>query len=308
MKFSNELKVGAVVIIAALIFIVGVRYFQDIPLFSGTYELRTSFEDVGGLIKGNPVRINGVNVGRVESVRLNTAENMADVLFHIDEGIDIPKGSTTTIGGTSLLGAVRLDIQIHPNSENYTDGDYVPSVSETGLDAVFEKAPSLVDRADSLLIGVNATVASTQALIEGENSSLNQTLRALQATALSLNHLIRTEQQRLGNVLAGVDTLTGSLNTFTVRQNDSLAVALGNLNRVLTRMDQNLASLESTTANLDAVVTKINEGEGTMSLLINDPSLYYRLDSTLTSFDRLLTAFEENPKRFLKDLKLVDVF
>ncbi|HMB90853.1 MAG TPA: MlaD family protein [Rhodothermales bacterium] len=308
MKFSNELKVGALVVIAALIFIVGVRYFEDIPLFSGTYELRTSFEDAGGLIKGNPVRINGVDVGRVESVRLNTSENIAEVLFHVDEGITIPEGSQTLIGGTSLLGAVRLDINLGSGTETYNNGDYVPSVSETGLDALFERAPGLVDRADSLLIGVNATVASTQALIEGENSSLNQTLRALQSTALSLNQLIRTEQQRLGHVLAGVDTLTGNLNDFTVRQNDSLAIAIGNLNRVLTRMDQNLASLESTTTSLDAAVTKINEGDGTMSLLINDPSLYYKLDSTLTSFDRLLTAFEENPKRFLKDLKLVDVF
>jgi len=218
------------------------------------------------------------------------------------------KASQTLIGGTSLLGAVRLDINLGSGTETYNNGDYVPSVSETGLDALFERAPGLVDRADSLLIGVNATVASTQALIEGENSSLNQTLRALQSTALSLNQLIRTEQQRLGHVLAGVDTLTGNLNDFTVRQNDSLAIAIGNLNRVLTRMDQNLASLESTTTSLDAAVTKINEGDGTMSLLINDPSLYYKLDSTLTSFDRLLTAFEENPKRFLKDLKLVDVF
>jgi phospholipid/cholesterol/gamma-HCH transport system substrate-binding protein len=307
-KFSNELKVGAAVVIAVLIFIVGVRYFEDIPLFSDTYKLHTSFKDAGGLIKGNPVRVNGVNVGRVEAVSLNTSENIAEVLFHVDEDIEIPKGSTTNIGGTSLLGAVRLDIQIQPNTEHYADGDFVPSVSETGLDAIFEKAPGLVERADSVLIGVNATVASTRALIEGENSSLNQTLLALQSTALSLNRLIHAEQQRLDNVLAGVETLTGNLNTFTVRQNDSLAIAIGNLNRVLTRMDQNLASLESTTTNLDAVVTKINEGDGTMSLLINDPSLYYQLDSTLTSFDRLLTAFEENPKRFLKDLKLVDVF
>jgi phospholipid/cholesterol/gamma-HCH transport system substrate-binding protein len=137
---------------------------------------------------------------------------------------------------------------------------------------------------------------------------LNQTLLALQRTALSLNQLIRAEQQRLDNVLAGVETLTGNLNTFTVQQNDSVAAAISNLNRVLIRLDQNMASLETTTASLDAVVNKINQGEGTMGLLINDPSLYYKLDSTLTSFDRLLAAFEEDPKRFLKDLKLIDVF
>jgi phospholipid/cholesterol/gamma-HCH transport system substrate-binding protein len=190
----------------------------------------------------------------------------------------------------------------------YTDGDFVPSVSDAGMDAIFEKAPGLVNRADSVLIGVNATVASTRALLEGEDSALNQTLLALQGTALSLNQLIRAEQQRLDNVLAGVETLTGNLNTFTVQQNDSLGLAISNLNRVLTRLDQNMASLETTTTSLNEVVAKVNQSEGTMGLLINDPSLYLKLDSTLTSMDRLLTAFEQDPKRFLKDLKLVDVF
>ena len=76
----------------------------------------------------------------------------------------------------------------------------------------------------------------------------------------------------------------------------------------LDRLDRTLASLESTTAGIDAIVSKIEQGEGTLGLLVNDPSLYHQLDSTLTTLNRILLDFERDPKRYLKDLKLVDVF
>ena len=71
MKYSNELKVGMAIVAAVVVFVLGVRYFQDVPLFRGTYDLNSSFESAGGLIAGNPVRVSGVGVGKVREVKLN---------------------------------------------------------------------------------------------------------------------------------------------------------------------------------------------------------------------------------------------
>ena len=76
----------------------------------------------------------------------------------------------------------------------------------------------------------------------------------------------------------------------------------------LNRLDRTLASLESTTAGINTIIGKIEKGEGTLGLLINDPSLYHQLDSTLATLNRILLDFQQNPKRYLKDLKIVDVF
>lgn len=44
---------------------------------------------------------------------------------------------------------------------------------------------------------------------------------------------------------------------------------------------------------------KINEGNGTMGLLVNDPKLYANLDSSARSLDALLTDLKENPSRYV---------
>lgn len=309
MKYSNELKVGLALVLSVVVFVLGIRYFEDIPLFSGTYTLHTSFENAGGLVAGNSVRVNGVTVGQVEQVALSPDAKAALVRFHVHKGVRIPQGSTTSISGTSVLGAVRLDVAPGPSGNDaLAPGAFLPSASAGGLDALLDRAPDLVDRADTLLFEAGTMLGGARGLLENPESDLRRTLTAVRGSAEALNGLLRAEQDRLTRVLDGVATLTDNLNGLTGPGGDSLRATVQNLNQVLARLDRNMASLEQTTASLDAVVGKINRGEGTLGRLVNDDALYVRLDSTLANLNRILLDFEQNPKRYLKDLKLVDVF
>ncbi len=77
---------------------------------------------------------------------------------------------------------------------------------------------------------------------------------------------------------------------------------------MLGRVDRSLEQLESTTTTLDSIVGKIDRGEGTVGLLINDPRLYHRMDSTVNSMNQLLVDLKENPVRYMRALRLVDLF
>ncbi|MFQ5570347.1 MAG: MlaD family protein [Rhodothermales bacterium] len=308
MKFSNEIKVGIALVVAVIIFFVGVRYLQDIPLFKGTHQYTTSFEDAGGLLEGNAVRINGVNVGAVDRVELRSGPNAAHVVFHVQKETVIPQGSTASVGGMALLGVVRLDIQLGPaNNPALEEGDHVPGSSEDGLGNLIDRAPAFADRADSLFMDVSTTLDEARLMLANPQSNLQQTLVAIQGTANTLNNLLRSEQERLARVLDGVATLTDNLNGFTGENGDSLRATVQHVNQVLLRLDESLASLASTTVRFDTIMARIERGDGTLGLLINDPSLYHQLDSTLTNLNRILLDFEQNPKRYLKDLKLIDV-
>jgi hypothetical protein len=89
---------------------------------------------------------------------------------------------------------------------------------------------------------------------------------------------------------------------------DSLDVAVRRLNQSLDRLNRGLASLEQTSATLDTVATKLNEGDGTAGRLLNDPSLYLRLDSAAARTNTLLRDFQRDPGRYLNDMTLVKVF
>lgn len=68
MRYSKELSVGVSLVVAAVIFVLGIRFLENVPLFRSTYELRTTFESVNGLSSGSAVWVNGVHVGSVNSV------------------------------------------------------------------------------------------------------------------------------------------------------------------------------------------------------------------------------------------------
>ena len=308
MKYSNELKVGVAIVLAIVIFIVGLRFFQDIPVLAGSYDLFTTFDDAGGLVSGNPVRISGVPIGAVERVFLDETGQVR-VRFHVDEGTAIPQGSTTSISGIAAFGSVYLDLNLGPPSNPPVDpGATLPSEGADLLGDLSEQAPELIVRADSLLLGATRTFDEAGTLLANPQGDLRQTLVAIQGSADALERLLRLEQRRIASTLESVDTLATSLAELTTENQDSLAQVVANLNNTLDQLSRNLAALETTTDNLDQILTKVNTGEGTLGLLVNDPGLYYRMDSTLLSLDQLLKDVQQNPKRYLKDLRLVDVF
>ena len=52
----------------------------------------------------------------------------------------------------------------------------------------------------------------------------------------------------------------------------------------------------------------LRHGDGTAAKLLNDPALYTRLDSMTTTLNRILTDFESNPGRYLREMKLIEIF
>ena len=305
MKYSNELKVGVAVALAAVVFIFGVRYFADLPIFGGSYSLATAFDDAGGLLNGNDVQVNGVKVGTVADVRLDQEARQVRVGLNIDESVVIREGSYAEVSGIAALGSIYVEITLG-DGPPLAPGATIPGQSADLLGQLTDRAPALIGGVDTLLTGAGATIGEVQRLLGSPESDLRQTLASLRAASQSLNTLLNSQQ--IGRTLANVDSLTDDLSAFTGESGDSLSQAVQGLNQTLSQLERTLVELEATTASLGEVATKINEGEGTLGLLVNDDALYAKLDSAATGVNRILENFEANPGRYLRELRLVDIF
>lgn len=310
MKYTKEFAVGASLVIAAVIFVLGVRYFEDLPLFHGTYELNTAFEDANGLNKGNAVRVNGVRVGAVEKVTLDPAANRVRVQFHVDNEIAIPEGSYATLGGIAALASIHLEVQLGPaGNERVEEGGFIPG--RTGgsiLDVVSAKGPELADQLDQVLTNANSTLEDAEVLFEGASGDVRQTLTAFRRAALTLEQTLRTEQESLHRTITNLESFSSDVSKFSGTSSDTLTVAVQRLNRSMQQLELTLGRLEGTNETLDEILHKINTGEGTMARLINDPSIYARLDSSLAAMERIMKEFENDPKKYLQHLELIDIF
>lgn len=122
-----ELWVGVFLLlgIAGLIFLA----FQVSGLaqssMSHGYEMKASFENVGGLKVRAPVQIAGVVVGRVTNISLNSETYQAVATIMIDDHYSIPNDSTASILTQGLLGSNYLGIAPGYSSVNYKAGETI---------------------------------------------------------------------------------------------------------------------------------------------------------------------------------------
>ncbi len=309
MKYSNEIKVGATIIIATVIFILGVRYFEDLPLFRGTHQLETELSNAAGLIPGNVVRVNGVVVGSVDAVRINPQTNGVRVGFHVDSGLPIPEGSRTMVSGFDALGVVRLDIALGPaDNPRIPEGGFVEGRVTTDLVAeLTDRAPLLFDQVDEIVGNVNAVLGDSRVLL-GSDSDLQGALLSARRSMTTMDNLLRTQQANIASAIENVNGASGSFNTFMEGNADSLAAAVSGLNATMAQLESTLDGLDGTTAAIDELLGKLNRGEGTLGLLLNDETMYHRTDSLLTSLQALIDDFQVNPGKYLKEMRLVDLF
>lgn len=316
-KYKKEVAVGLSLVIATVILVFGVRYFQDLPIFRGTYQLHTSFENANGLMVGNPVLIQGVRAGAVDAVTLDPAEQNVRVTFHIDEGITIPEGSQVEITGIAALNSLHLDVRLGPpGASPLQPGSYVPPARGGDLIGdLTSRAPALVDDVEQLLATTNRAMTEAQTLFDETGEGVPQTLASFRETAHTLNQLLRAEERDISLLLDNLNSVSAELGRVATNVNglvdeneDTLAVAVQDLRRTLQRLDRTLEELDPAVVRLNEVIAKIDRGEGTLGLLVNDPSLYLRLDSAAGNLNAVLTDFERNPRRYLRELKLIDIF
>lgn len=321
MKFSRELQVGLAALVAVIIFFLGMRFFQDLPLFRGTYTLYSEFEDTSGLQSGNAVRINGVKVGTVEGVQLTPDKERVRVQFHLDSDVSVPEGTRARVSGMAFFGNTFLRLRPGPSTNPaLAEGSYVPadpqqSTLQSLLDDLNERGPQMVDRMDSVLVQTNvaldeatATFRETRYLVGNANSDLRQTLASFESSANTLDELIANQQPRVANTLTNLEQFSSELSALTAENRDSLRIAVGNLNRLTTNLDRNLSGLDTTTLALNTIVRRINQGEGSLGRLVNDPSIYLRLDSAATNLNVFMEQLQRDPGRYLREMRLIDIF
>lgn len=310
MKYSKELTVGVSLIVAAVIFVLGVRFLEDVPLFRGTYQLNTTFETVSGLTEGSTVQVNGVRVGAVDKVDLDPSGAHVHVRFHVDRGVRVPEGSYATIAGIAALASIHMNVYLGPPGNPVVpDGGFIPGEDQDDiLGMVTERGPELAGKLDQVLTNANQALEGAEVLIGGADRNVQPALLALRQATETLAQTLRAEQQSLRATMSNLETFSADVAGFSDESADSLSEAVRKLNRSMTQLDRSLTTLDQSTRTLDEILVKVNTGDGTLARLVNDPTLYVKMDSTFSTLNTILEDIRQDPGKYLRHMSLVDIF
>ena len=202
---SNELKVGLAVLVSIAALFVGVRFLSGQALFGAGYEVVAVFEDAQGLAPGSLVRLNGVRVGEVSSVRLAPGAREVLVTMEIDRGTEIPRGSTVQTSGLSALGEVNIEITpplAAGAGRPLVAGDTLIATSVPDLfDLIAGESNSLTARADTALQGAVSTFTSLDRILTNSGDDVTAVLAQLRFLTTAATTVIQSERERIGRTL-----------------------------------------------------------------------------------------------------------
>lgn len=285
---NRSARVGVFVLVGLASFITALFLLTSPATFRGRYFLTTTVPDAGGLRKGDPVQMRGVNVGRTHRFQLQSEGVL--VTLEIEGEWGVPTDSRSQLIELGVLGGKIVDIVPGTSTEMMASGANIPGTAGSDLLGTVDM---LSQRADGIMGQVETLLSP-------------QTIEAVQGSAQELETLLQEVSDLTRSQGQEVARLTASLNRSAEGLEDASGAG-ADIARAAARADSTLAQLNRTSVRLDevasslaVVLARIENGEGTLGQLSTNDSLYHGLTSAIESVNLLVTDLREHPERYVK--------
>src|SRR5918995_4250815 len=227
LRYAREATVGAIVVVAILVFVFGTMWLSGRSVSSDNL-VRLQFANVSGLKRASPVRVSGVNVGKVERIEFIEFGKVL-VLASLPPNIRAKLDAGARIVSVTLVGDYAVDFDPGKSGQLLPEGRIILGTQDLGLTG---KATGLAERADSILLGAQSIVnEQTGQQLRSTLTALEGTLKAAQRTMViygnpdqgptaELTKTMATFRQlsiRLDSTLSGLrsDTVSAKLEAMT---------------------------------------------------------------------------------------------
>jgi len=286
MARSREYKVGAFVL-AGMVAIGGVVFMigQEKQLFKKKVAYETAFTEVGGLGAGSPVRMGGVDIGRVTKVGYSTesADRKIHVQFSVlsDQWERIKQDSVASVEGKGLLGDKMLVVSIGTAQKaSMPPGSTIASREAEDLGAMIGKFAGLPAKAEKVMENlerVTGTLADENLNrdLKGMASSLNSVLGSVDRREGYVGKVLSDpkESERLSSVVTNLERVTNELEGTVQGVNQVLGrirTGPGLLHEVVYGEDSSkaIAQFGGAADELRVTLKGIREGNGVAKSLI----------------------------------------
>lgn len=283
---GKNIKIGLTGIAAIVILFCGIKFLKGAKLFSTESTYYIQFENTKGLSRSSAVYADGYKVGIVSEI-LYDYSHPGNLLVQIstDPKLRIPKGSVARLD-EAILGGCTLNMTLaHDSNIAYEEGDTIIGDNSQGLmkkaGEIIPDVARIVERMDTLIATLNSLVANPNLPLIMENTSTM--MKELNATSSAIKKLAVQDIPRLTQTYIEVGENT---KVFTDH--------LSHLN-----LQQTMDSVNYTIGNVNNMITQMQSTEGTLGLLMKDPTLYKNINHTVQSADSLVVDLKAHPKRYV---------
>ena len=292
---KTEIIVGIVTILAIVIFAVGMTLVRGYNVAGSQQYVNIRFPNSGGLQLSNPVVVNGVQRGKVTSIKNDKGSVLVEI--SIDNTDDIYSDASAMITILEITGGKKIEINPGISGKHFNLKDEIPGETSADIASLFilvgdisNDLVNVVSRLDTLTAKFsnivntpgfteNAAniVKNTDEMIDNANQLLKLNLSNVNTIISDLRSLISNMKNDYGRYEPRIDTLINNLN-----------IAVNSTNNMLLRIDTSINSANNILTDVSSLTSEIKNGQGTISKLIYDKAFALQLDSTIANLNNLV--------------------
>lgn len=305
-KISKEIKLALLGILSILVFVFGYKYLKGTGVFSSTKTIFAEYDNVQGLTPASYVQIKGFTVGTVKTIELSKEHpGKVKLTLFVNKDLNIPIDSKAMIVSLDLLGTKAVNLVQGVSTTMMKDNEMIAGNIELGtIESLGASATPVMESAQKTLASLETTVTNinnildvnTQNNLKSSIASLNTTMKDFSQFANELN----AQRAKITGLLDNLNSFSTNLN----KNNNTITNVLKNAETTTNNLSKvNLEStvneLKATLGDLQTTLKKVNSGNGSLALLMNDDKLYKNLKNTLETTNNLMYDINAHPSKYI---------
>lgn len=261
--------IGGLALFVLAIFIIG----KQQNLFNPVFKLSATFRNVSGLQVGNNVRFTGINVGTVDNIQIiNDSTVRVDMLIKKSVQPFIKSDCQVAIGSEGLIGDRLLTISYgSPDAPMAKDGQKLVSKEPIETDAII------------------ASLETTSESVEVVAIQLAEIMTKINSGKGTLGRLIQDSV-----IAENINETIENFKTSSEGLDQTIASTKENVFAFMESLKKTAAKTEVASNQLGEIMTKINSGEGTLGMLIQDTTTAFHLNETILNLKESSNGLNEN--------------
>jgi phospholipid/cholesterol/gamma-HCH transport system substrate-binding protein len=287
---GREARLGIFVIGGLLSFVVVLFMLTSPAALRGRYMIHTIVNDAGGVRKGDPIQMRGVNIGRVNRFEMRPDGNVL-MRLEVEGKWGIPIGSSTRLAAAGMFGGRTVEVLPSDAADFHAPDDTIPGEGGSAggilgsMDGLSDQAGSVMTQIETLLD--DQTIGSVQG-----------SARELETLLTSMSGVINEQRGALTELTASLRRSAEGLEGVAAAGPD-VASAIARADSIMATLNETSVSLDGTIEGLRSIVDKIDRGEGTLGLLVQDSTLYTNMNASFVQFSELLADLKDNPGKYI---------
>jgi phospholipid/cholesterol/gamma-HCH transport system substrate-binding protein len=272
------LTVGIVVAIYVSAIYLSEEYGED------THPYYAMFDDATGLVERSEVKMAGIPVGSISSIRLENGKARIDVKISSDytlyKNAIIAKRSSSLVTGDYYLHLTPGT----PDRKPIHPGGRIPNVEEgTQMEAMASRVDDITKDVKQFTSSIAdvfgseegkqkiaAIVTDLRDIADNMNKLIKQNSELIERTVENVEGITRESRPELKEILSNVKDITSDIKELIKAQEGDVGETVTDLKGSVKTLNSALEKLDRTLGNVEEVSEDVREGKGTIGKLVKD--------------------------------------